>query len=88
MQKYLIERNIPGIGKMDAARLTAAATKSNEVLAELGPDIQWQQSFVTDDHLYCIYFARNKDLVKKPAELAGFPADRVFEIYRTVDPAT
>lgn len=87
MQKYLIERKIPGIGRMDAAELTAAAAKSNDVLATLGPDVQWQQSFVTDDHLYCIYFAKNKDLVKKHAEMAGFPADRILEIHRTIDPA-
>jgi hypothetical protein len=87
MKKYLIERNIPGIGAMDSQQLRAAAVKSNQVLAELGPGVQWQQSFVTDDRLFCIYFANDKSLVKKHADVVGFPADRILEIQRTIDPS-
>jgi hypothetical protein len=88
MRKYLVERRVPNVGKMDRDQLRAAAAKSNQVLADLAPDVQWQQSFVADDHFFCIYFATDESMVRKHAELAGFPADRVIEIRRTIDPAT
>jgi len=87
MKEYLIERNISGAGKMDDEQLRAVIAKSNQALAKLGPDVQWQQSFVTDDSVFCVYFANDKNLVKKHAEMVGLPADRILEIRRTVDPS-
>lgn len=88
MRKFLIERHVPNVGQMDRDQLRAAAAKSNQVLADLAPNVQWQQSFVADDHFFCIYFATDADMVRRHAELAGFAADRVIEIRRTIDPAT
>ena len=88
MRKFLVERHVPNVGQMERDQLRAAAAKSNQVLAELAPKVQWQQSFVADDHFFCIYFATDPDMVRKHAELAGFAADRIIEIRRTIDPAT
>ena len=87
MHKYLVERNIPNVGKMNRDQLVAAATKSNQVLDRLGSGIHWQESYVSGDQMFCLYFAKDKDLVRKHADMAGFPADRIIEIQRTVDPA-
>lgn len=88
MRKFMIEREIPGVGQLDACGLAEAARKSNGVLAELGPGIQWQQSFVTGDRTYCVYFAESEDLIRQHAEKSGFPASRILEISGVIDPGT
>jgi hypothetical protein len=88
MPKYVIEREIPGAGKLNAANLQGIATKSCGVLRELGPSIQWLQSFVTDDKVYCVYIAPNEALVREHARLGGFPANRVSEVRTMIDPTT
>lgn len=88
MRKYLVERKVPDVGKLTGEELRAAAAKSNQVLAELAPEVQWQHSYVADDHFFCVYLAANEDLVRRHAERAGFPAERVIEIHRVIDPTT
>jgi hypothetical protein len=88
MPKYVIEREIPGAGKMSAAELRAAARKSNGVLRDLGPDIQWVQTYVVDDKMYCIYYAANAELVREHARCTGFPADRISEVVAMTDPTS
>ena len=88
MPKYLIERELPGAGKLSPAELKAISQKSCSVLHNLGPQIQWVQSYVTDDKIYCIYIAPNVELVKQHAEQGGFPANRISEIKVGIDPTT
>jgi len=88
MKKYVIERAIPGIGGSSRQELRAAAETSNEALARLAPDVQWVSSFVTDDATFCVYLARDEDLVRQHAELSGFPATRIAEVRATFDPTT
>jgi hypothetical protein len=88
MQKYIIEREIPQIGEATNQELRQAAIRSNAVLAELGPDIQWVESYVSGDRMFCIYLARDEELIRRHAELSGFPATRVFEVRRMIDPTT
>lgn len=88
MRKYIIERNVPGIGKSTADQLKAAAKKSNKALAEVAPGIQWQYSYVTGDKTFCVYLAENEDLIRKHAERSGFPANQITEVVTTFDPAT
>ena len=88
MPKYIIEREIPGLGKFTAEQLQAASQKSCGVLHKLGPQIQWLNSYVTGDKLYCVYIAPNEDLVRKHAQQGGFPANRVSEIKTMIDPTT
>jgi hypothetical protein len=88
MHKYIIEREIPGVGQMDEAALEAAANRSRRALEELGTAVQWRESYVTDDKVYCVYIASSADLVKKHAELSGFPAQRISEVRAVIDPAT
>jgi Protein of unknown function (DUF4242) len=88
MKKYMIEREIPKIGILEGEKLRAAARKSNEVLRQLGPNIQWQESYVTDDKMFCVYFAEDEAMVQKHAELSGFPATKIMEIGNTIDPTT
>lgn len=88
MPKYLIERAIPGVGKFTPDQLQAASKKSCDVLKNLGPQIQWLQSYVTDDKLYCVYIAPNEELVREHAKQGGFPADRVSEVKTMIDPTT
>ena len=88
MPKYLIERELPGAGKLSAADLKAISQKSCGVLNTLGPQIQWVQSYVTDDKIYCVYIAPNAELVKQHAEQGGFPANRISEIRVGIDPTT
>jgi hypothetical protein len=84
----VIEREIPKIGTLDGQQLKAAARKSNDVLRQLGPDIQWQESFITGDKMFCVYLAVDEAIVQKHAELSGFPATKVTEIGKTIDPTT
>ena len=88
MKKYMIEREIPKIGTLGWQQLQQGAAKSNQVLRQLGPDIQWLQSFVTADKMYCMYLAADEALIYRHAELSGFPATKVTEIGNAIDPAT
>lgn len=88
MPKYLIEREIPGAGQMSASDLQAISQRSCEVIKNLGPDLHWVESFVTEDKVYCIYIASNAELIKKHAEQGGFPANRISEIKGIIGPAT
>ena len=88
MKRYMIEREIPKIGSLERAQLQVGAAKSNQVLRQLGPDIQWLESYVTADKMYCMYLATNEALIHRHAELSGFPATRVTEIGQSIDPTT
>lgn len=88
MPQYLIERNIPGAGRLTSAELQAISQKSCGVLNALGPQIQWVHSYVTDDQIHCIYRAPNEEMVREHARQGGFPADRVSEIKTVIDPTT
>lgn len=88
MKKYVIEREIPKVGSLTPQQLREAAGKSNDVLAQLGPDIQWQESYVTADRLFCVYLAKDEEVIQRHAELSGFPATKVTEIGRVIDPTT
>jgi len=88
MPKYVIERDLPGAGKLSAAELKAIAQKSCGVLNKMGPRIQWLQSYVTGDKIYCVYIAPNEKAVRDHAQQGGFPANRVSEVTRVIDPAT
>lgn len=88
MKKYMIEREIPKIGSLEREQLQQGAAKSNQVLRQLGSDIQWLESFVTANKMYCMYLAKNEELIRRHAALSGFPATRVTEIGATIDPTT
>jgi hypothetical protein len=88
MPRYVIEREIPGAGQLSQDQLQAIAQKSCDVISDLGPKIQWVESFVTDDKIYCVYNAPNKEIIKQHAELGGFPAHRIEEIRNVISPVT
>lgn len=88
MPKYVIEREIPGAGNLTQEELKAISQKSCGVLSNMGPAIQWQQSFVTDDKVYCVYIAPNEDMVREHAMQGGFPANRISEVSQIIDPTT
>lgn len=88
MPKYLIERELPGAGSLSAADLQAISQKSRGILKKMGPQIQWVQSYVTSDKVYCIYIAPNADAVLDHAQQGGFPANRVSEIKTMIDPTS
>jgi len=88
MPKYIIEREIPGAGKLTPAQLQGISQTSCGVLQKLGPKIQWQESFVTDDKIYCVYIAPDEATVREHAKLGGFPANRVSEVKGIIDPTT
>jgi hypothetical protein len=88
MPKYVIEREIPDAGKISSQDLKAISQKSCAVLSGLGPQIQWVQSYVTDDKIYCIYIAPNKEMVVEHAKQGGFPANSVAEVKTIIDPTT
>ncbi len=88
MPKYVIEREIPGAGKLSGQELQAISQKSCGVLNQMGPQIQWLQSYVTDDKLYCVYIAPNEEMVREHARQGGFPANRVSAIKAVIDPTT
>ena len=87
MPRYVIERDLPGAGKLSPEDLKGISRRSCGVLDELGPKIQWQESFVTDDKIYCIYFSPDETLIKSHAQLTGLPVDRIEAVRRLVDPA-
>jgi hypothetical protein len=86
--KYLIEREIPGAGKLSADELKSISQTSCAVLSVLGPQIQWLQSFVCDDKVYCVYLAPDEQLIRRHAEEGGFPVNRISRIASVIDPAT
>jgi hypothetical protein len=88
MPKFVIERDLPGLGTMSPDELSAVAAKSNEVLATLAPHVQWIHSYVTDDKMYCVYVADDADAVHRHATRGGFPADAVNKITVVIDPTT
>jgi len=88
MPKYVIERELPGAGKMSAQQLKTIAQKSCGVLREMGSQIQWLQSYVTDDKIYCVYIAPNEKLVLEHAKQGGFPANRVSRVTAQIDATT
>jgi len=88
MPKFVIEREIPGAGKLSQAELQGISQKSCGVLRELGPQVQWIQSYVTDDKVYCVYIAPDEQAVRKHAEMGGFPANSVAEIRSVIDQTT
>ena len=88
MPKYLIEREIPGAGKLSAKELQAISQKSCAVLAALGHKAQWLQSYVLEDKVYCVYIAPNEEAIREHARQGGFPANRISEVKTTIDPAT
>ncbi len=88
MKKYIIERDLPEIGSAERKQLQEAAAKSNEVIAQLGKDIQWQESFVAGDKTFCVYLAKDEDIIRKHSELSGFPATKITEIKKMIDPTT
>jgi hypothetical protein len=88
MHKYLVERTVAGAGQMDTAALAAIAVESNKVLRDLGPDIQWVHSYVTDDRITCVYVAASEAIVREHGRCGGFPVDAVYEVYSVIDPTT
>lgn len=88
MPKYVIEREIPGAGKFTPQELRAISQKSCTVLGKMGPQIQWVESYVTGDRIYCIYIAPNEEMIREHAKQGGFPANRISEVARMIDPTT
>ncbi len=88
MPKYVIERELPGAGRLSAADLKAISQKSCGVLSNLGPQIQWVHSYVTGDKIYCIYNAPNEEMVREHAQQGGFPANRISQVTSIIDPTT
>ena len=88
MQRYVIERELPGAGTLPADELSAISTKSNDVLATMAPRVQWVQSYVTDDKIFCVYIATDAEAVVEHARRGGFPADAVHAVHSIIDPTT
>ncbi len=88
MRRYVIEREIPKVGSFERQQLKEAAAKSNQVMAELAPNIQWVESFVAADKTFCIYLATDEAIIRRHAELSGFPANRITEVPKMIDPST
>lgn len=88
MKRYMIERDIPGVGDFSTTELCGAARASNQALATIGPAIQWQQSYVAGDKTFCVYLAESEEDIRKHAELSGIPFSKVTEISQIIDPLT
>ena len=88
LRKFIIERDIPKVGSLEREQLRGAAAKSNEVLRQLGPDIQWQESYVANDKTFCVYLAKDEGIIRKHAEISGFPATKITEVSKMIDPTT
>ena len=88
MKTYVIEREIPGVHTLNAEQAKGAAATSNAALAKLGPDVQWVTSYVTNDKTFCIYRAENEEVIRKHAELSGFPANKISEVAGNLDPTS
>ena len=88
LRRFIIERDIPEVGTLDREQLKGAAAKSNSVLKQLGPDIQWVESYVADNKTFCVYLAKDEAIIKKHAEISGFPATKITEVRKMIDPTT
>ena len=88
LRRFIIERDIPKVGTFEREQLRGAAAKSNEVLNQLAPDIQWVESYVADDKTFCVYLAKDEAVIRKHAEISGFPATKITEIKKLIDPTT
>lgn len=88
MKRYIIERDIPKVGTLEREQLREAARKSNEALRQLAPDIQWVESYVAGDKTFCVYLAKDENVIRKHSEISGFPANTITEVRRTIDPTT
>lgn len=88
LRRYIIEREIPSVGTLDREQLRGAAAKSNEVLRQLGPEIQWVESYVAGDKIFCVYLAKDEDIIRRHAQISGFPATKITEISKVIDPTT
>jgi hypothetical protein len=88
LRRFVIERDIPKVGTFEREQLREAAAKSNEVLNQLGPSIQWVESFVADNKTFCIYLAKDEAIIRKHAEISGFPATKITEVKKMIDPTT
>jgi hypothetical protein len=88
MPEYVIEREMPGVGSLDASDLKAASQTSCNVLRDLGPQIQWVQSYVTDNKIYCVYRAPSEDMIREHAQRGGFPANKISQVRSTISPTT
>ncbi len=88
LRKFIIERDIPKVGTLEREQLRTAAAKSNDALRQLGPDIQWVESYVADNKTFCVYLAKDEAIIHKHAEISGFPATKVTEVKKMIDPTT
>jgi hypothetical protein len=88
LRKFIIERDIPDVGSLEREQLRGAAAKSNEALRQIGPDIQWVESYVADNKTFCVYLAQDEAVIRKHAEISGFPATKITEIRKMIDPTT
>ena len=88
MKRFLIERDISGVGNLSAEQLKGVAAKSNSVLAKLAPNVQWLESYVAANKTFCIYLAKDEAIIRKHAELSGFPATKITEVRKMIDPTT
>ncbi|GAB3300819.1 DUF4242 domain-containing protein [Parasphingorhabdus pacifica] len=88
MDRYVIERNLPNAGSLGEQEIRALAAKSNEVLAEIGDEVSWEQSYVSDDKLYCVYTASDPELIREHARRGGFPCDRISPVRSIIDPGS
>ncbi|HQT75982.1 MAG TPA: DUF4242 domain-containing protein [Rhodopila sp.] len=88
LRRFIIERDIPKVGTLQKEELKGAAAKSNETLRQLGSDIQWVESFVAADKTFCVYLAKDEDVIRKHAEISGFPATKITEVQKMIDPTT
>ena len=88
LRKFIIERDIPAVGSLEREQLSGAAAQSNKVLRELGPDIQWVESYVAADKTFCVYLAKDEDLIREHAKISGFPATKITEVRKMIDPTT
>ena len=88
LRKFIIERDIPAVGSLDRDQLRGAAAKSNDALRQIGPDIQWVESYVADNKTFCVYLAQDEGVIRKHAEISGFPATKITEIRKMIDPTT
>ena len=88
LRRFIIERDIPGVGTLERQQLSEAAAKSNSVLNQLAPDIQWIESYVADNKTFCVYLAKDEGFIHKHAEMSGFPATKITEVRKTIDPTT
>ena len=88
MKRFIIERDIPQVGSLEREQLRDAAKTSNAALRQLGPDIQWIESFVAADKTFCVYLAKDEDVIRRHAEISGFPATKITEVRKMIDPTT